>query len=798
MKCRGFTIMEQVDALEAAAKRQVENVIPIDGVNAAKAAASAASGGDQPNLPVPKAGPVTATEIKEMLGEVLLRTNDVSDDLASAVTRRVEELDRSDPRRSEILRNIIIHWPNRAVDLLFLRDVKGGRSNVESVVRLLSQRKALRQTATTEFSDAGSGSASASGLVSCLVEDTSQYEGILDGENAETKAAFLACARLIRAELPVAKVAELVKNSDKRLALAAERYLEAEDSPAARAIVLSLHPGQAKILGATTAFFPNGKSNVSPLYLKALFRSVDPAAGETTEPSPSDSLLRDDSISEGEGEGDGPPENVEVETPSDWQKAEKLLQAEVKKDENLLGVYAYDGNYVRIYKERVEFSFDDDDSRYRERTLSTGEFEALKSYLTENKVDELAPFLQCAFEACASKELLMLGRNGGRRIYMEGEPAEFFSGLDQFFKDLRLPQSTLKYALSREVPGLEILLADDNLHAEAVWKNGDDMRVAVSDKIVRKKVLEEIEKAVDEAAEKEEPGVGSDNSPELVRERLTSKREYDGYSWRKIVGGSDAGPSAQPPQVELIPYRDGLAVQPTQEQWKARTAGFEVRASDNGLFKMSNGKLTTLKTGYSDRPLITRDGKWLIAYHTGAAEEDGGGLVRINLLTNRMFPVKTEEYLTFFPYAYVPTLKKVLIVQESQEGEGYEGEGEPLEPQIDDVVPADPDPSEMLLLDPETGALQPARGEFRPLAQQTFRPLQPTGRLNEFWAAIANTEKNETQVGIYDTDHFGFKPLLRVPKIMFNSMSMWADEPGGKVYFVYRGHLLSLPLPKRA
>jgi hypothetical protein len=33
-----------------------------------------------------------------------------------------------------------------------------------------------------------------------------------------------------------------------------------------------------------------------------------------------------------------------------------------------------------------------------------------------------------------------------------------------------------------------------------------------------------------------------------------------------------------------------------------------------------------------------------------------------------------------------------------------------------------------------------------------------------------------------------------IPKIKFNSMDMWVDEPGNKVYFVYRGHLLALPL----
>ena len=126
------------------------------------------------------------------------------------------------------------------------------------------------------------------------------------------------------------------------------------------------------------------------------------------------------------------------------------------------------------------------------------------------------------------------------------------------------------------------------------------------------------------------------------------------------------------------------------------------------------------------------------------------------------------------------------------DGDEHYGEGSPEE---DDRVADDPQPQNMLLLDPETGRLQPARGEFRPLSQETFRPLQKASKPGAFWAALPDSEKNETLVGIYDNKLFGFKTVLRIPKIAFNSMSMWVNETAGKVYFVYRGHLLALPLP---
>jgi len=133
-------------------------------------------------------------------------------------------------------------------------------------------------------------------------------------------------------------------------------------------------------------------------------------------------------------------------------------------------------------------------------------------------------------------------------------------------------------------------------------------------------------------------------------------------------------------------------------------------------------------------------------------------------------------------------LNKVLIAYQS-EYEDY------LYETNEDRRMPDTDPDSMFLIDAATGIMQPTRGEFRPLSQQSFRPLQKAALPNEYWAAIIDAEKNMTQVGVYDTKTFGFKTVLSLPKIAFNSMDMYVDEPAKKVYFVYRGHLLSVPLP---
>ena len=84
-------------------------------------------------------------------------------------------------------------------------------------------------------------------------------------------------------------------------------------------------------------------------------------------------------------------------------------------------------------------------------------------------------------------------------------------------------------------------------------------------------------------------------------------------------------------------------------------------------------------------------------------------------------------------------------------------------------------------------------GEFAPLLHEGKRFLQPTREAEEFWAAVPDREKNQTQVGHYNLRNFTFKPLLIIPHITFNSMAMWVDEGGKKLYVVYDGNLLRLP-----
>lgn len=802
IKCKGFAVTEQVDALEfvltklASSANSVSNAANYmaNAGNAMANAAAYAANFPRANYPVSyantataragnidtgeldweKRGPMTAEELRMMLGSQIREDREPSDDLATAVVERIGVLDKRDLKMAKQMRAVVINWGNAAVNLMFLRDLKENKADSDAILRLLAKRKDLREKQSSDVDDIRNGSAAAIGIAACIFEDANDYVPILDGENLEVKRTLLACARLVRAPLPVTKVAELTRSTSKPLAKAAELYLESEDSPEARAIVLGMHPGEMKILGATTAFIPEDSAITNYELLTALFLSTGsiPTSLDSEEAS-----------------------NMLIST------KEKEFVKELRGDEDLKGVYAYDKQYVRMYKDKIVLSWDEDESRYRERQLDKNEFDVITSYLAANRVDELPPFLQCDGEGahgyCRSRELLMLGRAGGRRVFMNGESAAFFAGLDEIFENLKQTRGKSKYALARDIPGLELILDDADLHAETVWKNGPDLRVAVTSRIVRKKVDEEIERRAEEAdgAETETDVENEYGSPGAkVRAELSDKRYYEGYSWRRIVGTSDAGLVAQPPGVDLIPIRDGHPAQATDESWKSRYGANEIRVADNALYSIFSGRATKLLAGSFGFPLVTSNGRWIITTRY-TTEDEASQVVRINLATRRVLRVDVEDYRSPEASAYIPSINKVLLAPARTEYEDYENYEEGYdETEESDSVEYDHDPDSLWLLDPDSGVITKAKGEFRPLAQQTFRPLQKAAGANQYWAAIADREANTTDIGLYDVRTFTFKTVLRVPKIAFNSMSMWVDETEKKVYFVYRGHLLSLPI----
>jgi hypothetical protein len=771
LACNGFTISEQLDALDVAA-RGVRDEMELAALLAANTAANANT--TAANYPigvydVSKPPPLTAAEIRALLGQQLTQGSElVSDPLARATVDRIEALDKRDPQLASAYRRIVLNWPNAAINILLLRDTKRGTADADTILRLLAQRKMLREKHSLDVFDMRTGTPSAIGIAACLLEDAGDYEAIVDKGNAQTKTALFACARLIRAPLTVDKVAANLSAKEPLLAKAAEAYLISEDSPQARAFVLSRHGGEAMILGATSAFANENTEVGNYEFIAALFQSIG------------NDMLYDGWF------GTGNDDEI--------SNSEKPLREEVKKDLTLLGIYAYDRNYIRIYNDRVIFSWDEDDSRYRERPLSKGEFDEIKSYLTEQRADELPPFLYCGGGYCTAKELLMIGRNGGRRVFLAGvmesyssqRSPDFFTGLDKYFEGLKREPAKLKYAMSREIPNLEIVLAREDLKVATVWGEGGELRVAAAETTAREKVKKEIEN-IDEDADTD-----SYNERVQIEEKKNverDKRRYEGYTWHRVAGDQIAGVVAQPSGVEFIPMRDRLSVPVNEGQWKARAAGFEIRTSDDGLYKIVAGRLIKLLSGNYSSPVVSPDGRWAVV--TKWEEDKGDRVMRVNLATRKEYPIEIEEYGDWQAVAYVTPLGRFLVERFEYYGE-YEYYNDSEE---EDAPSEEIGIQNIKLVDLAIGKLLPVTGELRPFAQQTFRPLQKAARPGEVWAALPDSEKNETVVGTLNSRNFAFKQVIRVPKIKFDSMQMWVDESHKKLYFVYRGHLLSLPLP---
>ena len=692
--------------------------------------------------------PFNPAEIKIILGMQLAALPDPSSGLVAALIERINVLDTKEPQAAMALRSIVQSWKGAAINRLLLSDLKNGKSNVEAIIKLLSLRKELQEKHTGDISDIRGGTPVALGIAACLSEDAGEYDAILAGENAETKIAMLGCARLIRAKLPLQQVAGFLKSPNKLLALAAERYLESEDSPEARQIVLSLHPNEAKVLGARTYFAAGNSPYMFNSFLSELFASVNDSFASDVF-----FLYRDD---------------------AKLEETEKRLQKEVKENQEILGVYAYNDNFIWVYKDRAVFNFQKDPARYHERVLTDGEFNYFKSHLISNNVDQLAPFLS-ACDSCEEKELVMLGRAGGRRVFVKAQKMPpFFAGLERIFEDFRKPPGKLRYHLEKKIPGLEILFADESLQARSVWKNGGDLRVLIDDNLRREQVEEELGKL--EAIETADENLDYDKWEEM-RMKRRRQREFEHFSWQKLSGGKLAELAGQPPQFGFPPVRDQFSVQPTVMRWKAKAAKFEIRADAEGLYKITGGQIAKIRSGYYDSPLVTSDGRWAIAVKYG---EEENSTVRVNLQTNKEFKIKLDEYPIYTPVSYIPSLKRVLM----RAGGYADYEYEEAEAGGD-----------YYLLDAETGAVEKVAAEkIAPLAQQSYRPLQSATGADEFWAAISDREKNETQIGVYNAKNLSFIPLMKIPQIVFDSMSMWVDAGENKIYVVYEGQLFSLPL----
>ncbi len=666
---------------------------------------------------------------------------EISDGLATLLFNRAKALKRTQPDLARKLVSIAQESNGIVADLHFVEHMAEGWVDVEALKLALESRAQLRKNVAGNLEELFNQGGYQTGLAAAILNEEDKLNRVLTGRDPLAQMALLAAARYTRAKLPVESVGKLLANAS--LTSAAESYLEVEDSAEARKLIWARHPGEARILGEGRDRGFNDQVFYAP----------------------------------------HPPGAVVPEGPQTLSKWEDRMRDEVRRPNGPEEIYAivpgqspgiYNSIIIRVGKTGAEISLHQAEGRRLWRKLDSSELQELKDLTSREEIENLGPENPVGLMqfyphvAYLQFEYLRLTKDGGRRIMLSQlrrEPKqgatlhEQLSGL--FYRLSKTGEYKLRYAMEDLIPGVEVLLADDKRPVISVCQESGQVRVQV-------------------AAE----------GPDSLSRNVASPN-ISQYEWRALASGQlgaqvDDVPNCQsgnqllslPDWLRDLRIQTGLIPDHRARLgnvWFAQS-GIE---NEYGIWKFEEGKapVKVVAGGFSSL-IVTPDGKWLVAHKIiESGDKFEQQVVRIQLATGREYPIAGTAASTLFPVAYVAAHNKLLLSQQQYQFR-EDGAGT------------------FFLLDAETGAIQPVKGEFRPLTNLFARPLQPTDKPHEFWAAIYDNKKKTTSVGRYDTRTFTFTPGTELPELRLTSENVWADATAGKLYFVYLGHLLRVPLTK--
>jgi hypothetical protein len=381
----------------------------------------------------------TAIPAEVSVGYFLSGSKAPSEALAARLLARSQTLRQSQPKVAAALLDIAHSWSGKTADLDIIKRVAESRADAKSILSALERRQTLRQTAGEQLRDLAKTGGTPRGVAVALLGDQAGERETLEGADKEAQRALLACARLTREPLPVAIVGRLLNHDDRNLAMAAESYLESEDSAEARKLVLAKHPGEALILGARQGFDPGHHS----------FGQFDHLEDQ----------LRDEVR-----KSDGDDEIFALLSAGYWGDAGQVV--------------------IRVRHGKAELFIYKERSRLWRRALGADELQSLKAFIAENRVDDLPPLNTLVFDGM-QYEYAHAARDGGRRVYMNNPGAARTGGsvydllMERFRELVKREKLEVHYRLSERVKELEILLADDTERVKAVWKSGVDLRALV-------------------------------------------------------------------------------------------------------------------------------------------------------------------------------------------------------------------------------------------------------------------------------------------------------------------------------
>ncbi len=441
-----------------------------------------------------------------------------------------------------------------------------------------------------------------------------------------------------------------------------------------------------------------------------------------------------------------------------FDQREADLAAEFKKAGGPDEVYAllaggYSGGpgqcIIRMKGDQATIRLEPNAEKHRERALMAAERDGLVKWLREQRVDDL-PELDIPVSDGVQYEYVHLTKDGGRRVFMNnpgvGESAgTVYAALRRTFEHLaEAGDFTSHFAIADWVPGTEVLY-EGKERLMGVWGKGADVRVGVEEKMISLEVWER-------------------NWHAIKGGKMGTARVEEPEEWQAVGARTD------------VPTKDCLIYwHLNQPRWKVQAGEWVIRTLDDrtsqgkgfGLYRCADGKAPEcICTGEYAHPVLSADGKWAVTTRSDEGWAHPYSLVRVKLETGEVVPLEVAR-----------------------------GEGEVIT-RVGDRVLVEWNET-FQLVDAVTGKMEEVKGEFRPLLRQT-RPLQPTGKEGEVWAAIEPEEMPDgkaekvTSLGKYDMNSFRFVPVGEFPGLSFSSDKMWVD--GDKVYVLVESDVLRMPV----
>src|SRR5438874_2369457 len=677
---------------------------------------------------------VDTLDVPISIGQYLAEREAPSEGTMAILLSGATALESSDPQISDLLRDIVHRWPSTIGDRDIAQRIQSHSAPARSVAYALLRRDSFRKNCVNAIAVSASLSGAPGGIFAVLAGNQYREAQILKGSDDAAIQSLLASARLVREPLPFDQVERIYNSGDTRLEQVAGAYLTAEDSSRARQIFSSKAKGLV-IVGARQA-------------------GGDPGHHSYTDFDKRESELL--SLMSGKDA---------------YDEAFALLSA---------GYWGDAGQIVIGSRgDTSTITFYDDPARRYRRTLRAEEVKGVTNIIKSEKVDDLGPLSQTVFDGM-QYEYVHLTKNQGRRVFMNN-PGESDSGgsvydrlCGSFHKLLRDAPLTIEYPDLANLPGFEVLIADERFRVLNYWKEGTEERLRIY--LTRNRGSAAVVIST--------PG----------RARAISRvPKPEGLKWVSIKNG----PIETTRRPAVFPSEDPHSVVPDKFQkdnedrqppglWALTQGPATYRAGEfrgkEGFWKFQAGKEPTLLAEDVFSPAISGDGKWAILAKRNGSSNNTFVIVRMNLGSGAMMPVDVPEADRLYAIVYIADQKRFFV-------------GRVKDPEQGCHEPVGPGKPEYWLVNAETGHANIASEEIRPFTHVGSRPLQSTGDLNQYWAAIPNELGNGTDIGRFDARSSQFTSLLHVPALQFNSQAIWVDAPAKSIYITYKSHLLRASLP---